>query len=123
MAVIAVAEVDHPFKANGVRVFKWASLTETNNTGEPIPAAYLADKSVHVRGTWGTGGHAAIQGSNEADVAPASANYTILADPQGNSIDLTADKIEQILENPYWIRPAITAGTGVNLTVWLVAKR
>jgi hypothetical protein len=123
MAVIAVAELDHPFKADGVRVFKWASLTETNNTGEPIPAAYLADKSVHVRGTWGSGGKCQIQGSNEADVAPASANYTVLADPQGVILELTADKIEAVLENSYWIRPAVTAGTGVTVSVWLVAKR
>jgi hypothetical protein len=56
-------------------------------------------------------------------VAPASANYTVLADPQGNILELTADKIEAVLENPYWIRPAVTAGTGVTVSVWLVAKR
>lgn len=37
--------------------------------------------------------------------------YFQLTDPQGNAISATADKLEQVEELVFYIRPRVTAGT------------
>jgi hypothetical protein len=49
-------------------------------------------------------------------------NWYNLCDPQGGEINLAADKIEQVLENTYQVRPYLSAGTGTTLTVILCVK-
>jgi len=102
-----------------MKVIKW-TITTTNADGAPYTfSGRFPDKSLHVFGTFGTGGNLKGQGTNEVS---APANWYSLNDPQGNELSFTAAKIEQILENAYLFRPYLSAGTGVTLTVLLCLK-
>jgi hypothetical protein len=103
-----------------VKVVKWV-LTDANPDGQPfVFAGRMPDKSVHVFGTFGSGGTVKFQGTNEV-TSPTS--WLSLNDPQGNELSISAAaKIEEILENTYQVRPYLSAGTGVTLTVILCLK-
>ena len=74
------------------------------------------DKTVHVTGTFGTA-TVTIQGSNDGT------NFTNLVDPQGNALSFTATGIEQILENPEYIRVNRTSGDGTtDVSVRMLCK-
>ncbi|HYE07669.1 MAG TPA: hypothetical protein VEL07_19275 [Planctomycetota bacterium] len=94
------------------------------DSGTPFDGAAYADRSVQVRGTFGAGGNARIEGSLLPSAAPADADYATLTDPQGNALDITAEKIEAVSELTRLIRPRITAGDGTTaLVVYLIARR
>ena len=100
--------------------FFWETLTTTNSDGAPIPARFMsyADRSVQVTGTFGAGGNLRIQGSNDMT------NYAALTDPQGNALDITTAKIEQIMEIGLLTRPFVSAGDGTtDLDVTIVCRR
>lgn len=89
--------------------------------GTPVSFAEFSDKSVQVSGTFGVGGSVQMEGSN--DVSSPS-NWSLLTDPQGNSIVKTATSLEQILEQTVWIRPKCTAGDGTTaIVVKLLVRR
>ena len=98
---------------------KWTPLANGDD-GQWFDTQDFPDISVQVFGTFGVGGNLRVQGTNE--LVPA--NPAILADSQGNALDITAAKIEQVLENVRWIRPIVTAGDGTTaLTVQLYGGR
>lgn len=71
------------------------------------------DKSVHVSGTFGTGGSVAVEGSNNGAVS-----FAALRSPDSNTIAITAEAIKAVLENTDFTRPHVTAGDGTTaLTV------
>lgn len=94
----------------------YINLTEINATPAPIEWVEWADKSVQVRGTFNAG-TVVIEGSNDG------INWIVLTDPQGNAISKTAAFIEQILECTRYVRPRVSAGTGVDLDVFFVLRR
>lgn len=97
--------------------FKWTGLLNGDD-GEAIDWAVFADRSVQVVGTFGAGGSVRIEGSNDGT------NFVALTDPQGNALDITAAKIEQLQELALKVRPRVTAGDGsTNLTVLLLARK
>lgn len=99
------------------------------DTMATIECPQLSDKTVHIYGTFGTGGSVTIYGSNDiADkaLAPdnAAAGWIVLSDPNGNSITKTSKAIEVILENPRYITAKVTAGDGTtSLKIFITAKR
>lgn len=97
-------------------IVTWANMANGDD-GAPIELAQFADRSVQVVGTFGVGGNVRIEGSiNGTDYAP-------LTDPQGNNLDITAPKIEAIIEVVRYIRPRVTAGDGSTLvTVSILMK-
>lgn len=95
------------------RVYTWL-LTE-NDEAEAIEAVEFADRSVQVTGTFG-GGVVRIEGSND------SVNFGVLTDPQGNDLNLGTAKIEMVTEITRVLRPRITSGSGVSVTVSLLAR-
>ena len=98
-------------------LYTWTGLTN-GDTGEPIEMPSFADRSIQVVGTFGTGGNLRIEGSNNGT------NYATLTDPQGNDLNITTAKIEQITEVVRWMRPNITAGDGTtSLTLILLVRR
>jgi hypothetical protein len=102
-----------------LKVIKW-TITSTDVDGEPyIFSGRYPEKSIHVFGTFGTGGTIKAQGTNEV-LTPA--NWYNLNDPQGAEISITVAKIKEILENVYQFRPYLSAGTGTTLTVILCLK-
>lgn len=104
----------------GARVVVWGPMANTD-VGLPVKMPGKSDRSVQVYGTFGAGGNLRIEGTNELAQAPA--NYATLTDPQGNALDFTAAKIEQLLEITYQVRPRVTAGDGTtSLTVTMLIK-
>lgn len=108
----------------GVHQTVWDGITASTDTiiggGSPM----LGDKSVAVYSQTATGFNSVvitIQGSN--DDTP-TGNYTDLADAQGNVLTFSANKVEQILENPRWIRPRASGATGgsQSLKVVLISR-
>lgn len=98
-------------------VITWANLAE-NDTGSQLEMTGSADRSVQVTGTFGSGGNLRIQGSNDGS------NWNTLTDPQGNDINITSSKIEQITEVTRFIRPNVTAGDGTtSLTISILVRR
>lgn len=108
-------------KGFDAHIIVWALMTSgTSDVGSPYGIVLGADRSIQVTGTFGVGGNCRIQGCNEATPV----NWATLTDPQGNALDFTAAKIEQVSEMTRWIRPSITAGDGTtSLTVTLLARR
>lgn len=84
--------------------------------GAPIDVVEFADRSVQVTGTFG-GGNVRVEGSNDS-----GANYAVLTDTQGNDLNLGAAKIEMVTEVTQLLRPRVTAGSGVAVTVSLLAR-
>jgi hypothetical protein len=112
MATITPVVTNTPW--NRVKTILWETVTDTNHTGLPYYRPAFGVKSVQVTGTF-NGGTLRIEGSNDGT------NYYALNDPQGNALDITAAKIEQIMETTLYIRPRITAGTGMDLDVTILA--
>lgn len=95
---------------------EWTGLLNTDD-GTPLEMPGSNDRSVQVRGTFGAGGSLRIEGSNDG------ANYATLTDPQGNALDFTTAKIEQVSELTRFIRPRITAGDGTTSLVCTMLVR
>ena len=115
MAVIPWEHVTTPVSGQHVRLLRWANIGATD-TGAPVVVAEYSDKTVQWVSTGGAG--ITIQGSLDND--PATAAWQTLNDPQGNPLSaVTTDKIENVLEHCYQLRPS--AGAGVSgATVWLL---
>lgn len=100
------------YPGQNVRV-AWDTLTEADE-GVGVAIADYSDKTVQVVGSFGTGGSVAIEGSNDGGTT-----WSALHDPQGTVIAITAAGMELIAENPLLIRPNITAGTTVDVDVFI----
>lgn len=98
------------------KLVTWTGLLNTDD-GAAADWVDYSDRCFQVTGTFGTGGSCTIQGSNDGT------NWAPLADPQGNALTFTTQRIEQALELPRFVRPIVTAGDGTtNLTVTLLMK-
>ena len=85
-----------------------------SDQGAPLEAFGYADRSVQVDGVFGSGGSVMIEGSNNGST------YYPLTDPQGNNLEITSGKIEQISEAVVYLRPRVTSGDGstsINVTI------
>ena len=96
-------------------VITWSGLAN-GDSGQALEMPGWADRSVQVFGTFG-GGNLRLQGSNDGS------NWAVLTDPQGNDINITAAKIEQVMECVRYMRPLVTSGSGVNLTISILVRR
>lgn len=97
-------------------VITWANLT-SGDDGQMLEMPGSADRSVQVVGSFGSGGNLRLEGSNDG------LNWNVLTDPQGNDINITTSKIEQVMEVVRYMRPRVTAGTSVSLTVSILVRR
>jgi hypothetical protein len=98
------------------KLVTWTGLLNTDD-GAPADWVDYSDRCFQVTGTFGAGGSVTIQGSNDGT------NWAALADPQGNALTFTSQRIEQALELPRFVRPLVTAGDGTtSLTVTLCMK-
>ena len=101
------------------QVVTWSGLDETaSTTGNPFDNATGYDAScIQVEGTFG-GGTLAIEGSLDG------ANWhTLLNAEAGAALNITAAGLYVPWEPVLYLRPRVTAGTGVSLTVTLVKNR
>lgn len=84
----------------------WASLAN-GDVGQAFLGAQWSDRSVQIKGTFGTSGEVTLKGSNDGGTT-----YATLTDPQGNNLVVTSAKIEQITELVERFRPEVTNGDG-----------
>lgn len=101
-----------------IRTYAYETLTETNADGSPINEPEFSRRSVQVLGDFGSSGALTVQGSNDGGTTWATLN-----DPQGDPIVLTSAGIVEVQELAEMIRPAITAGTGVDLDCYILINR
>ena len=104
----------HDFGA--VRTFLWEGITESDQ-GDAISVTDYPDKTVQVIGDFTSSGAITMQGS------PDGSTWGTLTDVSGNDVVLTDATPVVIGPNPVYIRPFATAGTGVDMDVYLVASR
>ena len=109
MANIAAVQILK--RRNDVKVYEWTPGTE-NDTYDSVEVPQRADKTIQVSGDFG-GGNVGVEGclSQDADI------WSVLHDPQGNDIALTAAGVETILENVVAIRPKVPTGAAVSVTI------
>jgi len=125
MAVVDFA-IEQPPAGHGIptgtRRVTWTLAG--GDTGKPYPCPHYPDKNVSVSGTFDSA-TVTIQGSDEIIAVPTL--YYTLHDQSDNDITFTTARGEQIVNNPYQIRPSVSAGTStavvVRLTVTTTARR
>lgn len=98
------------------KLITYTALVEGDTNPLPFEEVEYADRSVQVVGTF-NGGTVTIEGSNNG------IDWQALTDPQGNNLSITAARIEQIQELTRFVRPRVTAGTGVSVNVFFVVRR
>lgn len=104
-------------EARGVARTVWTGLAN-GDTGQAKGDPRMADKSVQVKGTFGTGGTCDIEGSNDGGTT-----WHTLTDQGGNDLSLTAADTKLIAENTQLVRPNISAGDGTTaLEVHLIER-
>lgn len=109
----SVAAVQNGDVISGVKSVSWS--LGAGDTGKPVLFAQFPDRTVQITGTFGS---VTLRGSNKASPSDATAgDWFNLTDPQGNAITLTAAGGELIAENPLWISPITTGGSGYVVTV------
>ena len=115
MAVIDFQVVPTAVDGQHFKLIRWPNIG-ASDTGQPFVVASYSDKTVQWVSTGGAG--ITIQGSLDTD--PATTAWQTINDPQGNPMSaVTTDKIENVLEHCYQLRPS--AGAGVSgATVWLL---
>jgi len=122
MATVSYVDYPEPIAGGGVRRVVWTNLHNGDN-GQwyVLTGAKYPDKSVHVYGTFGTGGTLVIEGSNQVDTFD---NYSTLTDSFGNSLTFAAAGLRQINQNTFAIRPRVTSGdANTSLTVVICMRR
>lgn len=109
----------------------WSPLTTTNRKGKAVQLADYPGKCVIVTGTYSAGSPSvAIEGANGPGTAgnptapPIDADFSNCNDPSSTALTFTSQRIEEVLENPTWIRPNLTGGDGsTSLTVALMCTK
>lgn len=98
------------------------------STGRAINISDFPDKTVQAFGTWG-GATLVWEGTNDERGNPdhadyASAEFAQLSDTTETDFTQTDDsKPQQVLQNPVWVRPKTTGGTGTAVKANLNAGR
>lgn len=124
--ITPVLEVETP----NLKIVLWSNMKynsggATADIGLPFLVGTYCEKTVQVTGTFGTGGYVDIEGSND----PAFALYNLLKDIGGDAdLHIGASIMERIQQNPWAIRPRITAGDAnttlnVRLAIHALAKQ
>ncbi len=116
MAVRAVSDVTYELPHSGsARLYKWEGITD-GDSGEPLQLPIKNDKSVQVVGSFGSGGEVTMEASN----LPDGATYDACRNISDVAIVFDAAGREQIVDVSLWFRPRHTAGTGVDVDVYLL---
>lgn len=118
-----MAERAYTVEYDGVKnkVVKWTGLLNGDvGTWYPFAGRY-PDKTMHVYGTIGTGGHVKVEGTNEV-ATPTSA--VLLCDATEDVIDISSlPDLKVVLPNTQMVRPHVTAGDGTtSVTVMMELK-
>jgi hypothetical protein len=106
-----------------IRRVTWTGVTESD-TFAPVKCPEYGEVTLQAAGTFGTGGTVQLHGT--LDTAAASTNYWPLTDVHtGAALAVAALGGATAFNSGYWVKPVISAGTGVsvNVTVMFQAPR
>ncbi len=126
---MAIQSYSKPAVTGLGEVIQYVWVLANGDTGAPLGIPNNFDATVHIYGTFGSGGSVTLYGDNNTldftnQTAPGSGSWVALTDPQGNAITKTAASIEAVLEMPLYVAPACTAGDGTtSITVNLILRR
>jgi len=115
MATFSIKQIGN--QDGSVLLAEWLNITEADTTLPEIQYPEYGDRSVHIWGTFG-GGTLSMVGRNSL-----SGSQIVLVDPQGNAINATSEKLEQLLELTQFVAPKIAGATGASLNVAMVLRR
>ena len=102
-------QIDH-------EAYTWA-LTTANADGGPCRFQGSGDRTFQVTGNFGSGGTIVLQGSLDGS------NWFTLSKPDGAAASFTTSGLTAVTESPIYIRPFVSAGTGVSVTAILAIRR
>lgn len=104
--------------ARGVHKAVWEGLSATNADGAVLTPEngnpFFPDKTIGIYGDFGSSGTIVLQGSMD------NSSWVTLTDVHGSAISATADYVAAVTENPLYIRPFWSSGTGGDIDVILV---
>lgn len=98
---------------------EWDLVTEAD-TGTSLSIVDFPDRTVQAvpaTGSFGTAGAITLEGSND------NTTFSTLHDFQGNALVLTDSTLHLIAENPRYIRPRATAGSGMSISIIVEGNR
>lgn len=100
-------------------VFSWGPM-HNGDVGIPIPANLVAyaDRSFQVEGTFGAGGTATIEGSNNG-----GAQYHPMTTPQGVALQITTSSLVQVTEVADLMRPNVAGDGTTSITVTAMIRK
>lgn len=108
--------VARPEGDDSVLLLEWTGLL-VGDTGSPVQFNKYADRCTQITGTFGVGGSVSMEGSNDG------VNWFPVNKMAGGAATFTAAGGGQLLDNPLFMRPNVTAGDGTtNTKVTLVAR-
>jgi len=122
MSTVSYTDYPEPVAGGGVRRLVWTNL-QNGDDGQwyALTGAKYPDKSVHVYGTFGSGGMLVIEGSNQFNTFD---NYVTLMDSFGNNLSFAAAGLKEINQNTFAIRPRVIGGDATtSLTVVICMRR
>lgn len=111
---MAIKDAVETKNADGTYLVVWENITESD-TGASVMLARYPDKTIQVVGDFGSNSAITIEGSNDGNT------WGTLHDTFGNDLVLSDSNPKTILENTVYIRPSATAGSGVDVNVYVVA--
>lgn len=91
-------------EAAGSALFTWEAMGDADNGSAALTAGF-PDKTVSVTGTFDSA-TVILQGSND------NSNWFTLNDVYGNALSFTAAAMAVVSENPKYIRPNTSGGSG-----------
>ena len=100
---VVLSNIDRQALGGNAIKAQWGSLAN-GDTGAPISACDFADRSMQVEGTFGSGGTAIIEGTNDG------IHYETLHDQAGVALSWTSGAIKFIAESVILLRPNVTGG-------------
>jgi hypothetical protein len=114
MATIKIIVTDIGIRSKDV---VWDNLTETNNVGEAFEYPECSDVTMEIQISAGAGPVVVLEGSNSLT------SFFTLTDYDGAALSFTATGMKSVKQRPRYIRPRVSAGTGVVAKVTLLAVR
>lgn len=116
MATIAKSVTSLKQFGDRAQVVAWEGL-DAGDDGDPFEMPGASDRSVHIKGNFGSGGVATLKGSNDG------VTFVTLTDPQGTPISFSAEALVAVSELTRYVRPELAGGTSPAVDVYLLAKR
>lgn len=115
MATIAPTLEDVSQRGDGsvIRV-TWTPVTEAD-TCRAVQLPQHADRVVQVAGTFG-GTSVAVQGTIDGT------NFISLTDQANTTVAITSAGLKIVLQNAYQVKPVLTGGTSVSLTISMLCR-